>query len=751
MAATTHFPPLHSLVDYWRVDARYLCANASAFVQRFNSLAEVDLAYRELAATDPGLGTSFDDDQSYLEEAPIGIGARCAPSLKDPSCIKLIDLEQGWHADHQNLGIEEAQILGGGNRAKDDPTQGHHGTAVVGELVGRKDTGSGLSVQVEGILPKTPLDLASHYFGKAAPDLSLLEDHKSPLEGGPLTHSNGHVANAIVATLAYHNFYKDSPPIILLLEVQRSLLPTEVDPADFDAIRLATALGVTVVEAAGNGGENLDAFTDPRGVRIFDRSADGFRDSGAILTGASWSALPHNRAYFSNFGSRVDCFAWGDRVTTCGYGDLYGAGVTDFYTGNFSGTSSASPIVAGAAGLLQGLATESTGVSLPPTQIRALLANPATGTPQGPEVAGAIGVMPDLKAILAETLCVGPDVYLRNNSCDNGSSPAPEDLTSCPDIIIHNKDLTPEKAQERFGEQGSWAHAVAVGFPADVTVPKYLYLRLRNKGLSRADVALDLYGARPATLLTSRSWQPLEHHPDLNPAPIKDYPVAATVDQGDQLTITNPLCWRPDGAPMKMKTGDYSAFMAVEREADPRNPKGLTPRELPPDGKYFQLKDLLSFYRQKTVGVRNVHVVPPEWTPAQPLVFDLTSAPGRPRRYDFEILQRLPSGVTANLEMDAALEAKLRRSAAGLQLLNLDGPNDTTSSDDMALLILPPGPCLRFKGVGLAAGVCSQVKLNFNGPQSTLERGYGLSIRQLYRGVEIGRITWLFREKVSGS
>ena len=40
---------------------------------------------------------------------------------------------------------------------------------------------------------------------------------------------------------------------VLLLEVQRSYLPTEVDDADFDAIRLAVAHGIVVVEAAGNG------------------------------------------------------------------------------------------------------------------------------------------------------------------------------------------------------------------------------------------------------------------------------------------------------------------------------------------------------------------------------------------------------------------------------------------------------------------------------------------------------------------
>jgi hypothetical protein len=46
---------------------------------------------------------------------------------------------------------------------------------------------------------------------------------------------------------------------VLLLEAQTtlwgySLVPVEIEPAVFDVIRLATALGIVVVEAAGNGG-----------------------------------------------------------------------------------------------------------------------------------------------------------------------------------------------------------------------------------------------------------------------------------------------------------------------------------------------------------------------------------------------------------------------------------------------------------------------------------------------------------------
>lgn len=721
-AAKSRFRPLHSLADYWRVDARSLGQEAAALVERLNGLAEVDLAYRELAATEPGQEASFTDDQSYLDEAPMGIGARCVPSLGNGACIRIIDLEQGWYRQHNNLEIDQSVIFGGTNRVSDDPNAGHHGTAVVGELVGEKGTST---VATEGILPDAFRDLASHYFGTDAPDLTHLLDHSGPAPGeGPLRRTNGHVANAIVATLNYLES-QPQPPSVLLLEVQRSLLPTEVDPADFDAIRLATALGVTVVEAAGNGGVNLDAYTDPRGIQVFNRRGRGFRDSGAILVGAAWSALPHNRAHFSNYGSRIDCYAWGDRVTTCGYGDLYGEAFEDYYTSAFSGTSSASPIIAGAAGLLQGLAKQNSGAALPPAQIRALLADPKTGTPQGPDVAGAIGVMPNLKAVLAEGLCVGEDVYIRKNPCDDGTPSPQVNLTSCPDLIFHSPK-SGQDPKELFGEKGPFAHSPAIGFPGSPKKSKNIHARLRNRGLGKTSVELDVYGSRPATLLTSRSWKLLEG----NPCIVQD------VARGDQLTVSEALSWTPGKAPMSLKDGEWCALMAVAREEAPGGPS--QPRVLPPDGEYFRLDALLSFYRRKTVGVRNVHVVPPNWKAGEPFAFDLTSTPDRPRRYDFELLQRLPESAAVIFGVPEALAAKLRRRSPWLIPAGVES--------GIASLELPAGVCLSFPGISLAAGVCYPARLQVEGP---LDRGHSISLRQLYRGVEIGRITWLFREGIN--
>jgi subtilisin family serine protease len=196
------------------------------------------------------------------------------------------------------------------------------------------------------------------------------------------------------------------PGDVLLIELQGTgprgrFLPVEYWNDNFDAIQAATRRGVVVVEAAGNGGEDLDRSTY-RGKL----SRKG-RDSGAIMVGAGGPPrqgfIDRARLDFSNYGSRVDVQGWGRMVATLDYGDLQRCAGADsaytdrHYTGEFAGTSSASPIVAGAAILLSSYAQQQ-GHVLWPTEIRDILHQ--TGTPQTSDPKQNIGPRPDLARAL---------------------------------------------------------------------------------------------------------------------------------------------------------------------------------------------------------------------------------------------------------------------------------------------------------------------------------------------------------------
>jgi hypothetical protein len=715
-AATTAFPPLHSLTAYWRLDLRQHPDLMDEVVARLNRLAEVDLAYRELRANDAQVtaavdGQVFAEDQGYLDDAPVGIGAAwvwkhvTGPTPKVTVC----DLEQGWNLAHNDLAAESSLVpAAGANRSQDEPNPGHHGTAVLGQLAAAGT--SALSVKGED----TQLGrfiLTSHYKGKSEPFF-------------PAT--NGHVATAIVQTLVPPASPPLQPGDVLLLEVQRGLLPTEVDEANFDAIRLASALHVIVVEAGGNGGFDLDRWSDPDTGRTLRRGDAGFRDSGAILVGAARAALPHDRASFSNFGSRIDCYSWGEAVTTCGFGDLAGTGAADFYTNKFDGTSSASPVIAGAAALLQSLYQSTTGTRLEPWAMRALLADPATGTPQGPNVAGAIGVMPNLEAIVRDALQLVPDIYMRRSLRDGGSPPAtlaPDDeISSSPDILIWNG---PPAAAVQFGLGSLRENLPAPGDPVQVQSGQAnpLYVRLSNRGLGAGDVHVQLFASPAATLITPEYWIPA--------GSIE----GSQIPQGDTLSVAGPgtASWAPSSA------DPFWSFLAVLSTpgGGPSNPPSPPffgwAVGLPPGPPYFEWAEFRAFLRRPGVTWRNTHRVAATANPTLPFV--IAGTPDQARAFDFEVIQRLPQNAAVTLQVHPALAAKLRQRQ----------PWPGGTSGNLGDLTLPQKPRTTFTHVQLAPSTRAAATFLVTADSShPLTADHSLSIRQLWHGEEVGRITWWF-------
>ncbi|HET9988199.1 MAG TPA: S8 family peptidase [Kofleriaceae bacterium] len=341
----------------------------------------VEQAYVEPLYTLPSAGgdscpittPTYDHHQDYLGPAPGGIDApRAWSSGTRGAGVQFADIEGGWNAAHEDL--PGARITHVAGRPIIDASWRAHGTAVLGEVVGR-DNGKG----VIGIAPDVDHVFTSSIGGES-------------------------VADAIDSAAEQLH-----PGDVLLIELQGTgprgrYVPIEFWDDNFEAIQIAVARGIVVVEAAGNGNEDLDL---PVFKRKFDRWS---RDSGAILVGAG--APPREgfrdrtKLDFSNYGSRVDVQGWGRKVTTLDYGDLQSCKGADrsytdrHYTGEFSGTSSASPIVAGAAILVESYVRTKLGTPLSPNEVRALLR--ATGTPQAGDVKKQIGPRPDLARAFAE-------------------------------------------------------------------------------------------------------------------------------------------------------------------------------------------------------------------------------------------------------------------------------------------------------------------------------------------------------------
>jgi hypothetical protein len=322
----------------------------------------------------------------------------------------LVDLEMGWQFCHRDLqahfSVAGSPLLGGINRVG----YRDHGTKVLGIICGHPpqnavESGAPCCIGITPCLAS--VKVISYATGAAAAAEACVGPAPA---GGPIARND-----AVMQAVSHLQALGGG---VLLLEAEvgsteagvwgawaRSDHPIEIIPTDLAQIRLARDVGVVVVEAAGNAGADLDEYEDALGrhplrLRVPDPANPDstipnrdFQDSGAIMVGAARQTLQYKSP--SNYGSRVNCFAWGERV--------FSTNLNNTYTSLFNGTSSASAIIAGVALSVLGLIAGNGLPSRTPQQIRELLSDSTYGRLSFPG-SRPIGSMPDLAKIARDAL-----------------------------------------------------------------------------------------------------------------------------------------------------------------------------------------------------------------------------------------------------------------------------------------------------------------------------------------------------------
>ncbi|MCG5215869.1 RCC1 domain-containing protein [Streptosporangium soli] len=294
-----------------------------------------------------------------------------------------------WNLCHMDLagrqGVGEPPVqtpsLFGDPCASDDEVS--HGTAVAGVISAEEDNGAGLA----GIAPNAAL----HLTGTAVPDTITYAATRSQPGDVILVEA------ALAPASANGKWY-----------------PYEYNSAVYDQIVLATAAGITVIEAAGNGGNDLDDPNDIYASTIMSRP-----DSGAIIVGAGSPPSPGGSncqgtsppaeltpTSTTTYGSRVDIQAYGRCVATLGIPGLQHLTPSEtdpdkMYYDRFNGTSSASAIIAGVVAAFQGVATQADAPRTP-AEVRQILKQ--TGTPQPTGDPRHIGPQPNLQTAINHLL-----------------------------------------------------------------------------------------------------------------------------------------------------------------------------------------------------------------------------------------------------------------------------------------------------------------------------------------------------------
>jgi hypothetical protein len=361
-------------------------------------------------ASNGAFSGDFTGHQEYLNAGPEGVDARYAWTKAGGrgNSVNIMDVEGAWRFSHEDLVANPSGCLGGVPTT--DRRWERHGTAVVGMLSGDHN-GFGIA----GICPEARVNTISVFGnsnGEPAPDWSY---------AAPIRLAADMLRPGDILLIELHH-----PGPVAGFEDrndQYGYIPVEWWPCNMAAIQYATTRGIIVVEAGGNGKQNLDnAIYDvnpspPHGPfpgwwrNPFRRNPV---DTKATLVGAgappdgihgSAFGTDRSRLNYSNFGSMMDTQGWGEEVATCGgNNNLTPLAEEDrHYTRGFRGTSSAAAMVAGALACLQGV-IRARGATITPSRVRDLLRNDSLGSLQqvGPFMSPGerIGPRPDLRKLI---------------------------------------------------------------------------------------------------------------------------------------------------------------------------------------------------------------------------------------------------------------------------------------------------------------------------------------------------------------
>lgn len=315
--------------------------------------------------------------------------------------VRLIDIEYRWREHEDMLPLDPMLSLAAAADVDGTGLDDRHATAVHG-LVAAQHNGYG----THGIAPDVRFGMVSTvsagFFVWDVPHAIIVASNR--LRPGDLI-----LVEQQLAVL------KETVPAAICRSVGTTyiLVPVESIAAVADAVRVATAAGISVIMTASNGGCNLD---DP----VFASFASPSTDTGSVYVSIGRPDLTTIGERAGPTGARVDVQAWGQ--VTAGYSagliPILGAesDPRQWYTSLFGGTSAAGAVIAGVASSVQGIKRNYIrGRPYTPLELRALLrANVVPQPSADATTVGRLGGLPVftqlIPAMTTNPIC-SPDYF----------------------------------------------------------------------------------------------------------------------------------------------------------------------------------------------------------------------------------------------------------------------------------------------------------------------------------------------------
>jgi hypothetical protein len=397
-------------------------------------------------------------NQPYLADPPLGFGLSRIP---------------GWptHAAGESLTIYLFDERSGPHIAlptiKPRPkgaTTGPHGTATLGVLVAKQD-------------PLGPLGIC--------PNAHIIPSLASSFE-----HGLGALAWDVAERIARISADFTHGDLVLLELSARGGMPADRNPLCGMAIGLAVALGLHVVEAAGNGG--VAAPPAP------DDARTGALTVGSISPGLLDPTVRGKRVHRSTYGPDISIAGWDDEVVTTGVATGWGkfaldARVSPPYVGSYQGTSAASAQIAGCVAVLSSIAKRlvgsQVGLALTPADMHTVLSAQAglTVTTQGdaPSLASSPGLLCPTRLPNLRHALEAMRVHLAKKLGVVAPAMNPALLTVPRAVLSHaSVGLTPEEIDGCLGYEAGFARQALTGAGLMDLPAVQRALLIQNQGLA---------------------------------------------------------------------------------------------------------------------------------------------------------------------------------------------------------------------------------------------------------------------------
>ncbi len=300
---------------------------------------------------------------TILNTFGIVVGTNLTSTSSSKPTIKVIDVEQGWNFDTpiQYAGFPPSTarpILGGGVNNGDFM----HGQKTLNVLLG-KENPIDSAATLNGLCMGADVQVASTHYPKG----EFREAALASVLGYGYNQTTEAISGSMVKTLNLYDIvllelqvtvtYKIYPVPVptpknpLPNYVASSLFPVEIEPAMWNVINKGISAKYIIIEAAGNGNNNLNLnFSSPFStLKDITNKTNG---TGAIMVGA----FDRNFQPKLNNGNRLDYRCFGDDVLTS-------AMITATNDKPFNSTSLASAITAALVANFQSMAeNQTTGI-----------------------------------------------------------------------------------------------------------------------------------------------------------------------------------------------------------------------------------------------------------------------------------------------------------------------------------------------------------------------------------------------------